>query len=227
MESLRSFALFKALSEQQADEFGKRCRWRDYTAGEMIIDHNDDSNEVRFIQSGEVRVVVRMLEGREVIFNDHGPDTYFGEISAIDGGGRSANVTALTKTRLCIIPAPVFREIVEASPEVAWQVMNKLTSLVRALSDRLSEFTFLQAKHRIFSELLRMSRERKGYDEQRIISPPPIQKDIADRVSSRREVVSREMKTLEREGILEKTRGGLVIVDVQELRRRASEGWAQ
>ena len=227
MDTLRAFSLFEELSEEQAEKFGRRCRWHDYTAGEMIIDHNDDSNEVRLIQSGEVRVVVRMLEGREVILNDHGPGTFFGELAAIDGQARSANVTALTNTRMCIVPAAVFKEITLEVPEVAWNVMSKLTALVRSLSDRLSEFTFLQAKHRIFSELLRMSKERKGHEGHRIISPPPIQKDIADRVSSRREVVSREMKTLERDGILEKTRGGLVIVDVDELKRRASEGWTQ
>jgi len=227
MDTLKSFSLFETLSEEQAEEFGRRCRWFDYPAGTMIIDHNDDSHEVRLIQSGEVRVVVRMQEGREVIFNDHGPDMYFGEISAIDGGGRSANVTALTNTRICTVPAAVFKEIIEIDPSVSWKVMNKLTGLIRSLSDRLSEFTFLQAKHRIFIELLRMSRDRKGHDGHRIISPPPIQKDIADRVSSRREVVSREMKTLERDGVLEKSRGGLLIIDVEELRRRASEGWTQ
>lgn len=61
----------------------------------MIIDHRDGSSDVRFIAHGEVRVIVRMIEGREVIFNDHGPGDYFGELSAIDGKDRSVNVTAL------------------------------------------------------------------------------------------------------------------------------------
>ena len=108
------------------------------------------------------------------------------------------------------------------------QVMQHLAAMVRMLSERLSEFSFLKAKHRLFAELLRLSRERKGIGAQpgqRIISPAPVQSDIADRISSRREIVSREMKELERQGILERTRGGLVILDPDKLSRLAAEGW--
>ncbi len=225
MDSLRGISLFNSLTDSEIQQLDERCIWRDYTAGEMIIDHEDDSHDVRFVMAGEVRVVARMSEGREVIFTDHGAGTYFGELSALDGGTRSANVSALVNTRLCIMPTSEFLRVASAYPNVALDVMRKLTGIVRRLSDRLAEFTFLQAKHRIFAELLRTSRERNGHPEQRIITPPPLQRDIADRIASRREVVSREMKTLERDGIIEKTRGGLVILDPQELRRRASEGW--
>ena len=227
MDSLKQFSLFEGVDEQLIERFDKQCTWRNYAPGELIIDHHDSTNDVRFIASGEVRVVVRMGDGREVIFNDHQAGTYFGEVASIDGKPRSANVTALTKTRLCILPAPALKMLVYEAPQVGWQIMEKLVELVRNLSTRLAEFTFLQAKHRICAELLRTSRPRQGFDDQRIVSPPPIQKDIADRVSSRREVVSREMKVLERDGILEKSRGGLIIVNVEELRRRASEGWTQ
>lgn len=121
------------------------------------------------------------------------------------------------------MPQIVFRQVCLEAPDVGWLAMRKLVALVRNLSDRLSEFTFLQAKHRIRAELLRSSKPRAGHDGQRIVSPPPIQRDIADRVSSRHEVVSREMKTLERDNIIEKTKGGLIILQVDELRRRASE----
>ena len=223
MDNLKEFSLFESLTEEQAERYGQQCVWRDYLAGALIIDHNDQSNDVRFICHGEVRVVVRMQEGREVIFNDHGPDQYFGELAAIDSGARSANVTALTNARLCIMPSAVFNSILDESHEVTHMVMRKLVTLVRTLSERLSEFTFLQAKHRICSELFRMSKDRRGHLGQRIISPPPLQRDIADRVSSRREVVSREMTILERDGVIEKSKGGLIILDPEELKRRSRE----
>ncbi|MGI9356103.1 MAG: helix-turn-helix domain-containing protein, partial [Rhizobiaceae bacterium] len=59
----------------------------------------------------------------------------------------------------------------------------------------------------------------------RIISPALPQAEIADRISSRREIVSREMKDLERLGVLDRERGGLVITDPKELKRLAAEGW--
>jgi GH35 family endo-1,4-beta-xylanase len=52
-----------------------------------------------------------------------------------------------------------------------------------------------------------------GKDSQRIVSPPPLQRELADRISTQREVVTRELAALARKGIVEKTRGGLVIAD--------------
>lgn len=225
MDTLGNIPIFAQLEESVLRRFEERCHWKTYESGELIIDHQEQSNDVRFIESGSVRIVVRMIEGREVIFNDFGAGRFFGEVSAIDGGTRSANVTALSRTRLCVMPQAIFKELCHEAPEVGWEVMVHLAQLVRLLSDRLSEFTFLKAKHRLYAELLRLSRPRTAHPDQRIISPTPPQAEIADRISSRREIVSREMKTLEREGLLSRERGGLVLTQPDALSRLAAEGW--
>ncbi|EFL89357.1 Crp/Fnr family transcriptional regulator [Ahrensia sp. R2A130] len=229
MESLKAFPVFAGLSDEECARIDSQCSWRTYEPRAIILDHNEPSTDVRFILFGSVRIVVRMMEGREVIFNDFGEGRFFGELSAIDDGARSANVTAVTRARICIMPQSVFRQVCTDHSLVSMEVMKHLAGMVRMLSERLSEFSFLKAKHRLFAELLRLSRERKGAVaegvQQRIISPAPVQSDIADRISSRREIVSREMKELERQAILERTRGGLVILDPDKLGRLAAEGW--
>ena len=231
MDTLDEFPLLAGMSSEQIKQFGERCMWRNYEAGETIIDHQELSKEIRFISHGTVRALVRMIEGREVILNDHGPGEMFGHLAAIDDGPRSASVLAISNCRICIMPNTVFREIVGTVPEVAWRVMNHLANDIRRLSHRLSEFSFLKAKHRLYAELLRLSRPRTNgpsttHANHRIISPAPLQSDIADRISSRREIVSRDMKELERLGILERTRGGLVILQPDTLTNMAAEGWA-
>ncbi len=225
MEELKSIPILSQMTDEQHASYSARCSWRVYEAGEMILDHEETSNDVRFIAAGFVRIVARVAEGREVIFNDFDAGRFFGELSAIDNGIRSANVTALTRARICIMPQSVFAELCHEVPQVAWQVMEHLTQMVRLLSDRLSEFTFLKAKHRLYAELMRMSRPRDPQSEQRIISPIPPQAEIADRISSQREIVSREMKTLERQGLLARERGGLVILDPHALSKLAAAGW--
>ena len=56
------------------------------------------------------------------------------------------------------------------------------------------------------------------------MSPPPTQRELAERIGSRREVVSRELSALEKESLLEKTRGALVLVDPPVLSDRIAEG---
>ena len=60
----------------------------------------------------------------------------------------------------------------------------------------------------------------RSTDQRRaIVSPPPVHSDIAARVSTRREMVARELKALERAGLLTKRRGAFVLNNVPEMVR--------
>lgn len=221
---LRSIPPLAGLDPDTAERLGARCQYVTYEPGETILDHADPSTDVRFVMTGDVRVLVRVTEGREYIMNDAGPGDFFGELSAIDGGGRSASVVAVTRVRCCLMPAPVFRDLVDADADVRWSIMERLTRLIRRLSDKLAEYSFLQAKHRVYIELMRLSQPRRGTDE-RVVTPPPVQRELADRIGSRREVVSRVLSEMERVGVLERTRGALVITDPERLEAMIRQGW--
>ena len=95
------------------------------------------------------------------------------------------------------------------------------------LNGRLAEHSFLQTKHRLYSELIRLSRPRLGHEGQRSISPPPTQKELAARIGTRREVVSREIANLKRAKVIDKTTGALILSDVERLSDMISEGWSE
>ncbi len=227
MLSINIIPLFKEMDPAVAERYGRSCFWKDYNEFELVIDVEDETTDVRFLLSGSVRIIHRIAVGKEVILGEMAEGDFFGELSAIDGETRSANATTLTKTRICIMPQKIFMEILEQDPIVNCKVLRVLTQRIRFLNLRLAEHSFLQAKHRLYSELLRLSKPRPGHEGQRSVSPPPIQRELAERIGSRREVVSRELNSLEREGIIMKTRGAVVLNDVKELQNRISMGWDQ
>src|SRR5262245_39519153 len=94
-----------------------------------------------------------------------------------------------------------------------------LRGQIRMLANRVNEFTTLDARHRIYAELLRLSRPETGRPGQAVVSPPPAHAEIAARVSIRREAVARELKSLERTGLIERRRGALVLTDTRRLRQ--------
>lgn len=227
MLSLNVIPLFADMDETLAQRYARSCFWKDYNEFELVIDVEDETTEVRFILSGSVRIIHRIAVGKEVILGEMVEGDFFGEIAAIDSETRSANATTLTKSRICIMPQKVFMEILGVDPVVNCKVLQVLTQRIRSLNLRLAEHSFLQAKHRLYSELLRLSKPRPGHEGQRSVSPPPIQRELAERIGSRREVVSRELNSLEREGIIQKTRGAVVLLKVNELQNRISIGWDQ
>ena len=116
--------------------------------------------------------------------------------------------------------ALVFRDILHKHPDVNDQVLRLLVARVRALTQRVNEFSSMHVKHRIYAELLRRARPDPSDQRQGMVSPPPVHSDIAARVSTRREMVARELKVLERAGLLTKRRGALVITSVSALAQR-------
>ncbi len=222
MDVTKKISLFSGVSEAHRILLNQKMIRRVYEADELILDFEDQSKDVLFILSGKVRVLYRSVLGREVILADIGAQNFFGELSAIDEQGRSANVTALHKTEIAHLPRALFIEIVTGTPDVARQVLEVLVARIRALDLRFSEMSVLKTNERLYAELLRLSQKRKGSQGQRIISPPPFHHHLAARIGCRREVVSRELSALARDGIIEKTRGGLVIVDCGELETRLS-----
>lgn len=217
MDEIRKIPLFSGLGDGDARRLSVHCAWRTVAENELIIDYEDETAEVLFVVDGRVRILLRTAAGREVILDDMQGGKYFGEMAAIDGMPRSANVTALDKTRICAMPDQVFRDACTTIPSVGLSVMKVLAARVRTLNQRLSEYAFLTARQRLCAELLRLSRPRMGSNTQRIVSPPPLQRELADRISTQREVVTREIAGLARKGIVEKTRGGLVLLDPEQL----------
>jgi CRP-like cAMP-binding protein len=129
----------------------------------------------------------------------------------------------MTAVVLARMPATVFRTLVHAHSDVCDQLLALLAGQIRMLANRVNEFSTLDVRHRIHAELLRLSRPERGNPARAIISPPPLQAEIAARVSARRESVTRELKALERDRIIERRRGALVLVDVDRLKRLINE----
>jgi CRP/FNR family cyclic AMP-dependent transcriptional regulator len=79
-------------------------------------------------------------------------------------------------------------------------------------------------RHRVYSELLRLAKAETGGGETKI-TPPPTQAELAARVSTRRDAVSRELKRLERAGLIVRRRGGIVILKPSELYARIEKAF--
>ena len=220
MQTLAEIPFFRDAADLDFTRFDRRCTWKKFDEHEVIIDYEDDSSDVYFILSGEVRVLIRTASGKEVILAEAKAGQYFGELAGIDGAGRTANVSALTRSQLCIMPSSVFREVLFTSRTCCDKVLRLLTLRVRELDARLAEHSIFDLKHRLYSELMRLSVPRNGHAGQRVVSPPPFHHVMAARIGCRREQVTRELTHMSAEGLLEKSRGALVLLKPHVLQSR-------
>lgn len=216
-ETLARIELFRSLAPNEITRLDTRCIWRRAHAKEWIIDYQDESTDVFFLISGVARVMIRSISGRETILADVNAGAYFGELAAIDGQARSASILAVTDVTIAKMTAPVFLETVTSHPDVCLQLLRMVASQVRTLATRVNEFTTLTIRERLIMELLRHSRSNRADQREAIVSPPPVHADLAGRISTRRESVTKELSAMEREGLVRRGRGALTLTDVPRL----------
>jgi CRP/FNR family cyclic AMP-dependent transcriptional regulator len=218
-ETLGQIPLFRSLAPDAIRRLDTQCSWRRTPRAEWVLDYQDTGSDVFFVVSGTVRVKIQSVSGREVLLREINAGEFFGELAAVDGRPRSAGIIAVTDVVVARMPPSVFRSAVHAYPDVCDQLLALLAGQIRMLSNRVNEFTTLDVRHRIYAELLRLSRPQEGAPERAVISPPPVHAEIAARVSTRREAVAREFKALERIGLVERRRGAIVLTDTARLQR--------
>jgi len=216
-QSLKRISIFAALPPDSLAEIEKRCRWRHCEPGETIVDYLDSSNDVFFIARGEARVSIYSVEGKVITFSDLGPGDSFGEVAAIDGGPRSASIESRTSCVVASMPAAIFKEMLKSEPAVALAVLHYLVTKVRALTMRVYEFSALAVSNRVQAEILRLANLEPRQGKSARIGIAPTHAEIASRVSSHREAVTRELNHLSRMGIIERQGRALIVKDVDRL----------
>ena len=218
-ESLAGIRLFDGLSESALGDLSKRCRWRKYQPDEQVIDRNSDSRDLYLIVEGRVRVVNYSVTGREVTFDEREEGEYFGELAALDGEPRSANVIALNKLNVACLSQEDFNQLLLEHPQVTLKILNGLAKIVRASNKRIMDLSTVGANNRVHAEILRLAIPGVRTDNTAIVSPFPIHGDIASRVSTTRETVNRVFSDLSRRGIVKRSKSNLVILDIIRLRK--------
>jgi CRP/FNR family cyclic AMP-dependent transcriptional regulator len=220
---LRSIKLLEGLPDERLEALARECAWRRYAADQRIISRDAPDRDVYLLVAGRVRVTTYSSAGKQVTFSDEGAGEIFGDMAAIDGERRSADVIALDDALIASMSPAAFRRLLAQEAIVAERVMRHLSGLVRRLSERVIDLSTLGVQNRIHAEILRLAREAGISRNTARIDPAPKHADIASQVSTYREQVTRELSALARAGVLGKNAGALVVRDVGKLEKMVAE----
>jgi len=215
--TLASIGIFACLAPKALKALRDTCSWQNYHSGDPIVDYLDVSDDVFFVTTGEVSVTIYSVSGKAVSFRNLGPGSIFGEYAAIDGNPRCASVVAKTDCLIASMSAVAFRKLLVTEPKVSQALIGELVRNVRTLTKRVYEFSTLAVNNRIQAELLRLASLAPREGKSARLIPPPTHADIASRVSTHREAVTRELNRLARIGIVERQPGILIVRDVDRL----------
>jgi CRP/FNR family cyclic AMP-dependent transcriptional regulator len=192
---------------------------RTYPAHAVLFSEGDQSDAFYIVLSGRVKVYGSGYDGREVIYNTLGPGEYFGELSLLDGATRSASVASLEPLRCVLVRGEDMREFLVEYPDFALHLIHRLAWLLRRSTDNVKSLALDDVYQRVARMLNELASAETPDGGPRLVSLKLTQQDIAERVGSSREMISRIFKQLVQGGYIEQRDGHLALL------KKLPAGW--
>jgi CRP/FNR family transcriptional regulator, cyclic AMP receptor protein len=133
VEQLRTVPLFSDCSARELGSLGRFLRQVDFPAGREIVKEGQTGTGLHVIVEGEAKVVAGGRTRRRL-----GPGAFFGEISLLDRGPRTATVVAETPVRTLALSAWNFRAALKEHPSMAVKMLEEMASRVRSAGSSIT-----------------------------------------------------------------------------------------
>jgi len=183
--------------------------WLALQPGEVLFQAGDPGDAVYVVVDGEVEVRNSTPDGRDVRLVALGPGALVGEMAALDGGPRSADVAATRRARLWRIARSAMLAALEAEPKAAVALVIELSARLRVADGAISDKTVLDLAGRL-ARLLLTEAGASGL-------VALTQTEIGRRLGFSREKVNRKIHEWVREGWIEVSPAGIRMLDPTRL----------
>ena len=218
-EELGSMPLFACLSSEQLTLLLDRHRETSHQVDQVIVMEQDWGESLFLIRDGLAKVRTYTADGDEVIMSLLGPGDVFGEMAALDGGSRSADVVALTPLRLIKMRSSPFASLLGQLASFALALARLEASRLRDLNLRFA-LQSADSTTRLLDALAYLARKSSGGLDVQAEIPPLAQREIALLAGLARETASRTLSKLRSRGTVKEQNGNLYLADLKPLQKR-------
>jgi len=206
------------LAPNDRDALDKSLTLRYFDKDQTVLLKDDKSSDIYFVIEGRARATIFSEDGKVVAYRDILAGDVFGELSAVDRLPRSANIFAITDLQVGLMSRQRFLRLLSENSNVALTLIEYFTLQMRWMTERIFEFSTMLVRERLVRELLRLAKSGRAADGEIILQPSPTHFELAARISSHREAVSREMSELAKANLISKKSGGLTFHNLSGLR---------
>jgi len=212
VEHLRKVPIFSDLSDSDLKKISEKMISRLYEKGKMILLEQSQGETFFIIISGVVKVTRLSDDGREVILAILGESDFFGEMSLLDGEGRSANIVANEQSEVVTLSRSDFLDCLQKYPKIAIALLEELAVRLRKSDQHIESLSLSDSEQRIGVTLIRLAEELGTIKQGDVnVKNLPYQQDIANMAGTSRETVSRTLKLLETKNLLKRDGRNLTI----------------
>jgi CRP/FNR family transcriptional regulator len=217
--TLRRLPLFTDLSETELALVAERVIRRRYVASAIIFSEGDACRELLIVEEGTVKIVKTGPNGRQQLIGIERAGNALAEVPVFDQGRYPATAEAVSDTTLLHLDADHFRRICLRHPEVALKVIKVLAHRMRHLDGLVEELSFSTVRDRLVTHLIQLAEGGGRSNSDGVeFELTENNEELAARLGTVRELISRNLGRLHGEGLIEIRRRTVTIRNISALR---------
>jgi len=134
IEMLQKTPLWAGADSQDLSLVARTAKENNFESGKVILHKGEPGDGFYLILEGEVEV---RLDG--MTLTKLGPGQFFGEMAIFDNQPRSADVVAVTPSRILFLSAPAFKTFLITNPKICMKMLGEFARRLRNTSKALTE----------------------------------------------------------------------------------------
>lgn len=211
-----AYPLLAELPPALRDAVAAQAGWHEFRDGTVVFGEGQHCGGLPLVVQGAVKVLKRSETGREIVLYrvDRGETCILTSSCLLGGSDYNADGVAEGALRLALLPPALFQRMIAESPPFRHFLFSMLSSRLSDLMERVERLAFHRIDRRIAEFLV--ERADAGFR-----SVAMTHQQIADEIGSVREMVTRALGQLAEQGLVELSRAGVRIADIDGLRALA------
>ncbi|HEY0516016.1 MAG TPA: Crp/Fnr family transcriptional regulator [Solirubrobacteraceae bacterium] len=220
--SLAEGTFLAGLSAAERESLGAIGFVASYPRGSMLMFQEEPDDRVMALLAGRVKTARLDGDGREVLLSVRDPGDLLGELAFIDGGPRTATVTALEPVRTLVMPAAAFRTHLETTPRLAVVLLELVALRFRTATAERSRFMALDTMGRLAARIVELAdRYGEPLESGVTVRLPLSREDLVAWTGASRAGVAEALRRFRELGWIEMEGRKLVVRDLAAVRSRA------
>ena len=217
----RAIPYFEGLPQRDLEALASQMHSCRLKAGERLYHQGQKGESLAIVGKGEMRVVVAIESGIEVMLGLRGPGSILGEMALLEGEPRSASVDAAKDSELWILAEEDFFRALRDNPAFARHLLKVLSGRLREAGARIQTLATGSIRHRLAKFLADQAVFQGELDGLTMRLPPLSTDDMSCLLGLERRNVSRALSDLRTLKLIDGDKRGILIVDLQGLRQLA------
>jgi CRP-like cAMP-binding protein len=206
-------AFWAMLDPAERAELSQIGTERRFAPGDLLCHQGDPVRHVIVLLTGRVSVEMHGGVGQELMLVIRGPGQIIGELAAVDGRPRSANVRAIGHLKAIMVSADRFVGLCQRRPALTWTLLRVAVNRIRELSDQQAKSAGASVRVRVIRKLLALVTDQGLADgAASAVSLAYNQREIGNMIGASRESVVRVLRELRDTGVVDTARGRIVVL---------------